>query len=229
MRRVGCLVAVAIAIATLSLVLGFASPETSRVVIFLPPETAMGQEFVQLIAVFDAEGVDYDVVAAELGPYLFWEDSGEGAKASPDFPRGYEWEIRKTFDDIDMADYDVLIMGPGFGHTVWAGESLPKAEALLQEAYDAGMPIGGVSFGAMFLIQNGYLDGRTAARPPLYQGVVSEERHRTLFLSTFDAIYGMQCIHVDYGVGGISTIITANYRCVTGFARRIISMFLAED
>jgi len=228
MRRVGCLVAVAIAIAVVFSVLGFASPETSRVVIFLPPETAMGGEFVQLIAVFDEEGVDYDVVSAELGPYLFWEDSGEGAKASPDFPRGYEWEIQMTYDDVDLANYDVLIIGPGFGHTVWAGESLPKAEAFLQQAYDAGMPIGGVTFGAMFLISNGYLDGRTAARPPLYQGVVSEERHRTLFLSTFDANYGMQCIHVDRGVDGASTIITANYRCVTGFARRIIKEFLSD-
>jgi len=228
MHRVGCLAAVAIAIAVVFSVLGFASPETSRVVIFLPPETAMGGEFFQLIAVFDEEGVDYDVIAAELGPYLFWEDSGEANKASPDLHRGYEWEIQKTFDDIDMADYDVLIMGPGFGHTVWAGESLPKAKALLQEALDAGMPIGGVSFGAMLLIQDGYLDGRTAARPPLYQGVVSEERHRTLFLSTFDVVFGMQCVHVDRGVDGASTIVTANYHCVTGFARRIIKEFLSD-
>jgi len=198
-------------------------------VIFLPPATAMGQEFVELIAVFDQEGVGYDVVAAEKGPYLFWEDSGEGAKAYPDLPRGWEWEIQKTFDDIDMADYDVLIIGPGFAHTFWAGESLPKAEALLQEAYDAGMPIGGVTYGAMFLIQNGYLDGRTTARPPLYQGVVSEELHRTRYLITWDAaIYGTECIYVDYGVGGASTIITANYRCVTGFARRIITEFLTN-
>jgi len=228
MHRASHLAAVAIAVAIVFSILGFASPETSRVVIFLPPETAMGGEFAQLIAVFDEEGVGYDVVAAELGPYLFWEDSGEGAKAYPDLPRGWEWEIQKTFDDIDMADYDVLIIGPGFAHTFWAGDSRPKAEALLQQAYDAGMPIGGVTFGAMFLISNGYLDGRTAARPPLYQGVVSEERHRTLFLSTFDANYGMQCIHVDRGVGGDSTIITASYRCVTGFARRIINEFLTD-
>ena len=202
------------------------SPETSRVVVFLPPSTAMGQEFFQLLEVFEASGVDVDVVAAELGPYLFWEDSGEGKGYG--VPGGYEWKIRMTYDDVDLANYDVLIIGPGFGHTVWAGESLPKAEAFLQQAYDAGMPIGGVTFGAMFLISNGYLDGRTAARPPLYQGVVSEERHRTLFLSTFDANYGMQCIHVDRGVDGASTIITANYRCVTGFARRIIKEFLSD-
>jgi len=229
MRRVGCLVAVAIAIAVIFSVLGFASPETSRVVIFLPPETAMGAEFVQLIAVFDEQGVDYDVVAAEKGPYLFWEDSGEGGKASPDLPRGYEWTIRKTFDDIDMADYDVLIIGPAFAHSFWVGDSLPKAEAFLQQAYDEGMPIGGVSFGAVFLIGHGYLDGRTTARPPFYRGVVSPEAHMAGFLSTFDVIYGTECIYVDYGVGGVSTIITANYRCVTGFAERIISEFLTED
>ena len=181
MHRARYLTAVAITVVLVFSILGFASPETSRVVIFLPPETAMGMEFVQLIEVFDEEGVGYDVVAAEIGPYLFWEDSGEGAKAYPDLPRGWEWTIEMTFDDVDLSNYDVLIIGPGFAHTFWAGDSRPKAEALLQQAYDAGMPIGGVTFGAMFLISNGYLDGRTAARPPLYQGVVSEERHRTLF------------------------------------------------
>ena len=65
MRRVGCLVAMAIAMAIMPFVFGLAGPETSKVVIFLPPETAMGMEFVQLIAVFDERGVDYDVVAAE--------------------------------------------------------------------------------------------------------------------------------------------------------------------
>jgi len=207
----------------------FTGIASGRVVIFLPPETAMGMEFVQLIEVFDEEGVGYDVVAAELGPYLFWEDSGEGAKAYADLPRGWEWEIQMTFDDVDLSHYDVLIMGPGFAHTFWAGDSLPKAEALLQQAYDASMPIGGVTFGAMFLIQNGFLDGRTAARPPLYQGVVSEELHRTRYLITWAAAnYGTECIHVDYGVGGVSTIITANYRCVTGFARKIITEFLTD-
>ena len=228
MHRASSLTAVTIAAAIVFSIVGFASPVTSKVVIFLPPETAMGVEFVELIEAFDEQGVAYDVVSAELGPYLFWEDSGEGKKAYADLPRGWEWTIRMTYDDVNLSDYDVLIFGPGFAHTFWTGESLPKAEALLQEAFDAGMPIGGVSYGAMFLIQNGYLDGRTTARPPLYQGVVSEERHRDLYLSTWAANYGTECIHVDYGVGGIPTIITANYRCVTGFAKRIVTEFLSD-
>ncbi|MFC2077972.1 DJ-1/PfpI family protein [Candidatus Bipolaricaulota bacterium] len=228
MRRLSGHVLAAVALICLLVVVATGSSESPRVVIFLPPSTAMGQEFFQLIAVFDEQGVDYDVVAAEKGPYLFWEDSGEASKASPDLPRGYEWKIRKTFDDIDMADYDVLIIGPAFAHSFWVGDSLPKAEASLQQAYDEGMPIGGVSFGAVFLIGRGYLDGRTTARPPFYRGVVSPEAHMAGFLSTFDAIYGTECIYVDYGVGGVSTIITANYRCVTGFAERIISEFLSD-
>ena len=204
-----------------------AATETSRIVMFLPPFGALGQEFFPVLEVFEEHGVSVDVVAPEVGPYPFWEDSGEGVSSGA--IGGYEWEIQMTFDDVDLSDYDVLIMGPGFAHTFWAGESLPKAEALLQEAYDAGMPIGGVTYGAMFLIQNGYLDGRTTARPPLYQGVVSEELHRTRYLITWAAVnYGTECIHVDYGVGGVSTIITANYRCVTGFARKIITEFLTD-
>jgi len=202
------------------------SPETSRVVVFLPPSTAMGQEFFQLLEVFEASGVDVDVVAAELGPYLFWEDSGEGKGYG--VPGGYEWKIRMTYDDADLANYDVLIMGPAFAHSFWVGDSLPKAEALVQQAYDQGMPIGGVTFGAVFLIGRGYLDGRTTARPPFYRGVVSPEAHMAGFLSTFDAIYGNDCICVDVGVGGLPTIVTANYRCVSGFAETIVQEFLSD-
>jgi len=200
---------------------------SGRVVIFLPQSTAMGSELFQLLDVFEEHGVGVDVVAAELGPYLFWEDSGEGRLSG--VAGGYEWKIRTTYDDVDLADYDVLIMGPAFAHTFWIGDSLPKARALVQQAYDSGMPLGGVTFGAMFLISNGYLDGRTTARPPMYKGVVSPEAHMAGFLSTFDAIYGNECICVDRGVGGTSTIVTANYRCVTGFAETIVEEFLSDE
>jgi len=199
---------------------------SGRVVIFLPQSTAMGSELFQLLDVFDAHDVDVDVIAAEKGPYLFWEDSGEGRLSG--VAGGYEWKIRMTYDDVDLADYDVLIMGPAFAHTFWVGDSLPKAKALVRQAYDAGMPLGGVTFGAMFLISNGYLDGRTTARPPMYRGVVSPEAHMAGFLSTFDAIYGNECICVDRGGGGAPTIVTANYRCVTGFAETIVEEFLSD-
>jgi len=202
--------------------------ETPKVVIFLPPSTAMGEEFFQLLDLFEAHGVDVDVVAAELGPYLFWEDSGEGRLRGT--LGGYEWKIRMTYDDVDLADYDVLIIGPGHAHSFWSGESLPKAEALVQQAYDSGMPLGGVTFGASFLVTHGYLDGRTTARQPFYRGkgFRKPEANEPGFVGAFGSINGSECVCVDLGVGGAPTIVTANYHCVVAFAERIIEELLTD-
>jgi|GEM_PF-1881352 len=202
------------------------NPASSRVIVFLPPSTAMGDEFFQLMDVFDKHGIEVDVVSAELGPYLFWEDSGEGRLSG--VPGGYEYEIEMTYDEVEISNYAVLIVGPAFAHSFWVGDSLPKAEALVQQAYDAGMPLGGVTFGAVFLVTRGYLDGRTTARPPFYKGVVSSERHMAGFLSLYDADYGTECICLDRGGGNVSSILTANYNCVVGFAERIVEEFLSE-
>jgi len=205
-----------------------ATPKTPRVVIFLPQSTAMGSDLFLLLEVFEAHGVDIDVVAAELGPYLFWEDSSEGQ--SKRVPGGYEWTICMTYDDVDLADYDVLIVGPGYAHTLWFGDSLPKAEALAQQAYDAGMPLGGITFGASFLVTHGYLDGRTTARQPFYEGkgFKTPEANEPGFVDRYGSINGSTCVCVDPGIGDVPAIMTANYHCVVAFAERIVEEFLTD-
>jgi putative intracellular protease/amidase len=227
MSRGGCRSLVVLAAIGMIAFAATSAPEMPRVVIFLPPSTAMGQEFFELIDVFDAHGVKVDVVAAELGPYLFWEDSGEGRLSGA--LGGYEWNIRMSYDDVDLADYDVLIIGPAHAHSFWVGDSLPKAEALVQQAYDSGMPLGGVTFGASFLVTHGYLDGRTTAREPFYRGkgFKTPEANEPGFVSMFGSINGSECVCVDRGAGGAPTIVTANYRCVTGFAETIVQQFLS--
>jgi putative intracellular protease/amidase len=226
-KRVRQSVVVMMIVAMIALVARTAT-ETSRVVIFLPPSTAMGQEFFPMMDVFEEQDVAVDVVAAELGPYLFWEDSlvGQGAGAVG----GYEWDIQMTYDDVDLAIYDVLIIGPGHAHTFWLGDSLPKAEALIQQAYDTGMPLGGVSFGASFLVAHGYLVGRTTAREPFYwgKGYKTPQANEPGFVGAFGSINGTECVWVDRGVGGAPTIVTANYHCSIVFAKRIIEEFLTD-
>jgi len=204
------------------------APEAARVVIFLPQSTAMGSDLFLLLETFEAHRVDVDVVAAELGPYLFWEDSGEGQ--SKGAPGGYQWTIRMTYDDVDLADYDVLIVGPGYAHTMWFGDSLTKAEALVQQAYDAGMPLGGITFGASFLVTHGYLDGRTTARQPFYEGkgFKTPEANEPGFVDRYGSINGSACVCVAPGIGDVSTIVTANHHCVVAFAERIVEEFLTD-
>jgi len=228
MSRRGIQSLVVLATVALIALAATSAPETSRVVIFLPPSTGMGQEFFQVIDVFEAHGVAVDVVAAELGPYLFWEDSGEGQQSG--VAGGYEWNIRMTYEDVDLANYDVLIIGPAHAHSFWVGDSLPKAEALVQQAYDSGMPLGGVTFGASFLVTHGYLDGRTTAREPFYtgKGFKAPEANEPGFVSIFGSINGSECVCVDVGIGGAPTIVTANYHCVVAFAERIIEEFLTD-
>lgn len=179
-----------------------------------------------MMDVFEAHGVAVDVVAAELGAYLFWEDTlaGRGSGAAG----GYEWTIQMIFEDVDLADYEVLIIGPAHAHTFWLGDSLPKAEALIQQAYDSGMPLGGVTFGASFLVSYGYLEGRTTAREPFYwgKGEKTPEANQPGHVGGFGSINGSECVWVDRGAGGTPTIVTANYHCVTSFAKRIIEEFL---
>ena len=205
-----------------------AATETSRIVMFLPPFGALGQEFFPVLEVFEEHGVSVDVVAPEVGPYPFWEDSGEGVSSGA--IGGYEWEIQMTFDDVDLANYDVLAIGPAHAHSIWVGESLEKAEALVQQAYEAGMPLGGVTFGASFLVVNGFLEGRTSAREPFYRGkgFKTPEANEPGFVGAFGSINGSECIHVDRGDGEESVIVTANYRCVIAFAERIIEEFLTD-
>jgi len=198
-----------------------------RVLVILNPNKAMGNEFFGMMDVFEEYGIDVDVAGQDLGTYDFMEDTLEGTGSG--LQTGYEWTIALTYDAIDLSLYDVLIMGPAHAHTFgFSGPRSRIVKDIVAQAAEEGMPLGGLTFGATFLVTNGYLDGRYAADPPFYVGVLSEEAHMTGFLSLYDALYKPDCVWVDYGVEGQSTIVTANFQCIESFALTIIEEFLSD-
>jgi putative intracellular protease/amidase len=216
----------ALLVTVLLVCLTVAGAESPRIIVLLPPQKAMGDEFFLLMSTFERHGVLVDVAAEKLGSYLFWEDCNEGRFSGA--VGGYEYEIQMTYDAVVLDDYDVLVIGPGFAHTFWLKPSVEIAGALIRDAFARAMPIGGVSFGAAHLVTGGFLDGRTTAKPPFYYGVLDPQAHMTLFLDNYNAIYGTECVCIDRGGPGVSPVVTANYHCVEAFAELIVTEFLTK-
>lgn len=193
------------------------------VLMFLPPDSAMGSEFFDLLDEFEECEISVDVVAEEKGPYIFWEDSNEGQFSGA--PGGfYKWTVSMTYDEVDLTGYSAVILGPGFAHTGWFGESLRQAKELTLQAIEQELPVGGVSFGAAVLVSWGLLNGRSAAMPPYYRGVVIQGSNRAYFFAEFpDVTFENSCIWIDE-TDGSSPIITASYGCVRRFAREIAAI-----
>ena len=127
-----------------------------------------------------------------------------------------------------MEGYDAVIMGPGHAHTVWIGKTDPMARDLVELAVQQGIPVGGVSFGAAVIVSWGFLDGRSAAMPPYYQGVVTQGTNKAMFLSEFpDVTFENSTIWVDQTTG-VTPIVTACYGAVRRFARELLAIIQAN-
>lgn len=210
-------------LAALCLTCVAATSSNERVAVFLAPKWAMGSEFTDLLDEFDELGIGVDVVSEKIGPYQFWEDSTEGflCGALQDF---YEWTIAHTYEDFELDGYDAIIVGPGFAHTVWIGETGPMAKEIVRLALEGGIPVGGVSYGAAVLVSWGFLEGRSAAMPPYYQGVVTQGTNKAMFFSEFPNVtFENASIWIDQ-MTGFTPIITARYGAVRKFAREIVDL-----
>ena len=225
-RSFALVTAVAVLLTALVLASGTALGAVSgRIVVLLPPKGAVGREFFPMMEVFEEHGVGVDVAAESLGPYTFWEATPEGRFSGA--AGGYEFEIEMVYEDVVIEEYEVFVVGPGFAHTTWLPPSNEIGKALIEEVFNRAMPVGGVSWGATLLVTDGFLDGRTTARPPFYDGVIYPLVHMSEFLSNYDAIYGTACVCIDRGEG-ISPVVTANFHCVRAFAELIVDEFFSD-
>jgi hypothetical protein len=192
--------------------------------VFLPPKGAMGSEYEQLAAALRDEGVVAVPVAQSPGPYEFWEDSTEGQAWGA--PAGvYALEVTTTYGEVDLEACPAIIVGPGHGHTAWLGPSAIAARELISAALEGGIPVGGVSFGAATLVSWGFLDGRSAAMPPYYQGVVTPGTNKAHFLSEYSQVsFEDACVWMDTPREG-TTILTSTYFCVGRFVDLFVTLF----
>jgi len=174
-----------------------------------------------MVDAFEEAGVNVDVAAYETGLYLFTEDSKFGGDNDDD-PDRYPYEVTLTYDDIRLSNYDALILGPGHAHTMWVGEGLDRVEELVAEAVSTQRVIGGISFGAVFLVSSGLIDGRTVCGPPHYRGIVDLIAHVELFLSTIDVVYSEGCVAVDDTQEPV--VVTGGYRCVGAFVSTFVEI-----
>jgi len=204
------------------------SARAEGIVVLLPPKGAVGREFSPMMAVFEQRGIDVDVVAESLGAYVFWEETPEGRFSGTVGGQTYSWEITMTYGDVELDNYDVFIIGPGYAHTTWLGASRDIGKVLIEEAFERAMPVGGVSWGATLLVVDGHMDGRTTAKAPFYEGVIYPLNHLNDFLSQYDAILGTECVYIDRVGPGVSPVVTASYHCVPAFAETIIDEFLSD-
>lgn len=196
----------------------------ARVAVLLAPKWAMGAEFMDLLDEFSELDVDVDVVSAKAGSYTFWEDSAEGFMSGA-MQNYYDWTITVTYEEFSLEGYDAIIMGPGHAHTVWIGETSTMAKDFITLALEQGVPVGGVSFGAAVLVSWGFLDGRSAAMPPYYQGVVTQGTNKAMFFSEYpDVTYQDASIWVDV-TSGLTPIATARYGAVRRLARELADLF----
>ena len=159
MRRNLVALGVCTLLAAISVLAAGASP--LDVLVILPPRHSMAEELLPLLEHLEQAGADVDVAAYETGLYLFTEDSVVGGDVN-DLPDLYEFEITVTYDSVQASDYDAIIMGPGYAHTFWVNEGLETVNLLLDDAVATHKILGGVSYGAVFLIGSGLIDGRSA-------------------------------------------------------------------
>ena len=202
---------------------GIAEASSPRVLIFLPPKGAMGSEFVQLMDELEEMDIGVVVVSESIGSYEFWEDSSEGAfsGALQDY---YKWTITQTYEGLELEGYGAIIVGPGFAHTAWFGPSVSMARGYVKQALEQGIPVGGVSFGAAVVVSWGLLNGRSAAMPPYYQGVVIQGSNKAYFLSEFpDVTFENTSLFVDL-TDDLTPIVTARYGAIRKFAREIANL-----
>jgi len=194
------------------------------VLIFLPPKWAMGAEYEQLTDALDDLDVSATPVAEACGAYEFVEKSMQGRGGGT--PLGiYKLDVSLTYEDVDLSAYDAVIVGPAHAHTTWLGPSNLLAKDLITSALELGMAVGGVSFGAAALVSWGCLDGRSAAMPPFYQGVVTQGTNKAYFAAEFpDVTYEDACIWIDE-TEGFTVIVTATYVCIRRFAQEFAEFF----
>jgi len=194
------------------------------VLVFLTPKWAMGAEYVQLAEALEEAGIAVIPVAEESGPYEFLEESmqGQGGRTPPGI---YKLDVAMTYEDVDLTSHSALIVGPAHAHTTWLGPSNLMAQELITDALELGMPVGGVSFGAAVLVSWGYLDGRSAAMPPYYQGVVTQGTNKAYFFAEFPEVtFEDECVWIDEE-DGFTPIATATYVCLGRFAREFAAIF----
>lgn len=197
--------------------------DEARVAVFLAPKWAMGSEFMDLLDEFSELGVDVDVVSAKAGSYTFWEDSAEGFMSGA-IQNYYDWTIALTYDQFSLDGYDAIVIGPGHAHTVWIGETGAMARGFIAQALEQGLPVGGVSFGAAVLVSWGFLDERSAAMPPYYQGVVTQGTNKAMFFSEYPTVtYEDAFVWVDRA-SGQAPIVTATYGAVRRLARELANL-----
>lgn len=215
MRRLVSLKVVLLFGLLLSSATGAAGAGPVRVLMLIPPVHSMASEFFPLVQGLEAAGLMVDVAAWKAGPYLFWEDSYAGGDDDNE-PDLYNYVITKTYDAVQMADYDALILGPGHAHGSWnPDQGRNTAIAIIRAAVDTQPLLGAVSFGVLFLVANGFMDGRSVCAPPHYQGIIDLTLHIENFLKTFDVSYAKDCVHIDETDDPV--VVTAGYGCVRSF------------
>lgn len=98
-----------------------------------------------------AAGADVTLAAAEKAPVeTLRHDRFEGETVNPD----------TTYDAVDAADYDMLIV-PGGTTNVDRLRVRPEAQKLAQDFAAAGKPIAAICHGAWLLVNAGLLPGKT--------------------------------------------------------------------
>ncbi|MEW5827212.1 MAG: DJ-1/PfpI family protein [Candidatus Bipolaricaulota bacterium] len=193
-----------------------ASDDPISVLVILPPLHAVAGEFFPLLRELEAAGLRVDVAAWETGPYLFWEDSYAGGDDDNE-PDRYVLDVATTYEAAAAGDYDALILGPGHAHGSWnIDQGRETAIALIAEAMATDRLLGAVTFGVVFLLDSGLMDGRSVCAPPHYKGIVDLTLHIANFLSAFDVTFAKDCVHVDETVSPV--VVTGGHRCVHAFA-----------
>jgi len=221
MRRVEATVMVLLAV--LLGMSALASASDTSVLVFLTPKWAMGSEYELLVEALAEYGLEATPVAESAGAYTFWEDSPEGQSAGAPAGR-YTLDVSLTYDDIVLSAHRAVILGPGFGHTMWIGPTREQAKAFVHEALELRIPVGGISLGAVMLVEWGIMNGRSAAMPPYIQGVLTPGTNRAHYLNDYPEVeFEDACVWVDR-TGGQTVIVTGTYFCLQRFVADFVDV-----
>jgi len=108
-------------------------------------------------AVRDA-GAETELIAPESGT----------VQAFNHLDKGDKFDVDRTFDDADAADYDGLVLPGGVANPDEL-RTIPEAVSFIRAFFEAGKPVGVICHGPWTLVEADVLNGRTITSWPSLQ------------------------------------------------------------
>jgi protease I len=117
-----------------------------KALFIIAPENFRDEELLKPKKILESEGIEVDVVSLRKGRIRGM--------------LGSEVEVSKTIDEVDIEDYDAVILVGGIGATVFFDNE--DVHRIFREAHESGKVVGAICISPVTLAKAGLLKGRRA-------------------------------------------------------------------